>query len=143
MLSFSLAGQNLPEAPAPTRPQPFLQNRINLILAGGDLAARVSDAASTRYAITHDSCEETGDLGFSSIAHHDWSQYSYSSGFAAFNMMLSRELWSISQRRHSRALRLASRSVLIVDIGLSVYAAAHNLGLPERKPGMHQIRVTR
>lgn len=125
LLSSSLLAQppTLPEAP---KPNGFFASRINTGLVIGDGLARLLDAVSTREAVTC-LCHNGGNLAeggrffgtsLAPIAAHTWSQYSYSLGVAAGFTAISHELWGMSERHppHGRALRLASRAVLVGDI---------------------------
>lgn len=125
LLSSSLYAQQpaLPNAP---QPNGFFANHINTGLSIGEGITRLLDAISSREAVTCH-CEDGKNLlegghlfgaSLAPITAHNWSIYSYSIGFATANILVSRELWNVSERHrhHGKVLRFVSRGMLITDI---------------------------
>jgi hypothetical protein len=118
LLAVPLAAQ-IPDAP---KPQPYFTNTLNRALVASDTTANFLDALST-YQFEHDPCNCIVEKGkfywtfsLAPISKSTVGNFSYRMADAVVTTAISRKLWSMSQRHHSRILRLASRGVLIADL---------------------------
>lgn len=113
-------------------PQPYTANTLNRSLVAADFAGHLTDAIST-HQFEVDPCHCIvekgtfyGTFSLAPVSRSTPALLGYSLGLSAANVMVSRKLWQMSQKRHSKALRLASRAVLMYDIGVEGRVSINN-----------------